>query len=334
MLWPAKNLSTPIAMALVCGCAAEGEPTSRRDAPGAEPMRSNAAHTIRTHPSGRIAATLQSPGRPFGIAVSRTGIVYCSLLDAESLARSTLQADSLTTVSVDRVPTDVAFSPDGTWAFVTNQRAHTVGMVDARTNEQVHAIPVSGDPYRVAVGPEGQQVYATTNTGNLVLIDPAMHRVTRTVHLGGNLNGLALNADGTRIYVGDVGGAVYELDSAGEVLRRFAVSGEPQGLAVAQDGKELYAAGEHGDFIVLNLDDAGIVRVTLGAGGFGLAVTPDQSQVWVTAPAAGRVFVLDRVSRAIRTVIDVGGTPRRLAFDRSGALAVIADEAGAIRFVR
>jgi DNA-binding beta-propeller fold protein YncE len=212
---------------------------------------------------------------------------------------------------------------------------HALGIVDARTNQQVHAIPVPGDPYRVAVGPEGQRVYVTTNTGKLVLIDPSMRRIDRTVHLGGNLNGLALNADGTRIYVAYVGGALFELDSAGHVLRGFAMPGTLQGLALSQDGKELYAAGEDGDFIVLDLhDDAGIARVPLGAGGFGLAVTPDQSQVWVTAPSAGRVFVLDRASRAIRSNIDVGGAPRRLAFDQSGALAVIADEAGAIRFVR
>jgi DNA-binding beta-propeller fold protein YncE len=335
MLWPAKNLSARIAIALVCGCAAEGRPTSGKDTSGAEPIQKIVARTTRTHPSGTITATLRSDGRPFGVAVSRTGLVYCTLLDAKSLVRTTLQVDSLATVAVDQVPTDVAFSPDGSWAFVTNQWTHALGIVDARTNQQVHAIPVPGDPYRVAVGPEGQRVYVTTNTGKLVLIDPAMRRIDRTVHLGGNLNGLALNADGTRIYVGDVGGAVFELDSAGHVLRGFAMPGRPQGLALSQDGKELYAAGEDGDFIVLDLhDDAGIARVPLGAGGFGLAVTPDQSQVWVTAPSAGRVFVLDRASAAIRSNIDVGGAPRRLAFDQSGALAVIADEAGAIRFVR
>lgn len=335
MPWPARNLLGLIAVTLMCGCAADGRPASREDAASVEPMPEYAAPSTRTHPSGVIAATLRSGGRPFGIAVSRTGVVYCTLLDGASLVRTTLQADSLTTVPVDQVPTDVAFSPDGTWAYVTNQWAQTVGIVDARTTRQVHAVPVSGDPYRVTVGPEGQQVYVTTNTGNLVLIDPAMRRVARTIQLGGNLNGLAINADGTRVYVGDVGGTVYELDAAGDVLRRLAVPGRPQGLGLSGDGSELYAAGEDGDLIVVDLETgAETARVALGAGGFGLAVTPDQTQVWVTAPAAGRVFVLDRASRTIRFTIDAGGVPRRLAFDGSGALVVIADETGTIRFVR
>jgi len=334
MLWPAKNLCGLIAVAFVSSCAREVRSHSRESRASAEPMRETVAHSIRTHPHGTIAATLRSSGRPFGIAVSRTGIVYCTLLDAASLIRATLQADSLTTVPVGRVPTDVAFSPAGTWAYVTNQWAQTVGIVDARTTRQVHTIPVSGDPYRVAVGPEGQQVYVTTNTGDLVLIDPEMRRVARTVRLGGNLNGLVISADGARVYVGDVSGTIYELDAAGDVLRQFAVPGRPQGLGLSADGRELYAAGEGGDYIVLNLETgAEVARVALGAGGFGLAVTPDQTQVWVTAPAAGRVFVIGRASRTIRSTIDVGGTPRRLAFDQTGTLVAIADEAGTIRFV-
>jgi DNA-binding beta-propeller fold protein YncE len=166
------------------------------------------------------------------------------------------------------------------------------------------------------------------------LIDPQMRRVARTVRLGGNLNGLVISADGTRVYVGDVSGTIYELDAAGDVLRQFAVPGRPQGLGLSTDGRELYAAGEDGDYIVLNLETgAEVARVALGAGGFGLAVTPDQAQVWITAPAAGRVVVLGRASRTIRSTIDVGGTPRRLAFDQTGTLAAIADEAGTIRFV-
>jgi YVTN family beta-propeller protein len=335
MLSPAKSLPGLLSLALACGCAADPRSSSREVEIGAEPMGQYVAPSVLTHPDGIVAATLRRGGRPFGVAVSRTGSVYCTLLDAASLVQSTLHADSLDALPVGQVPTDVAFSPAGTWAYVTNQGAQTVGVVDARTARQVHAIDVPGDPYRVIVGPEGQQVYVTTNAGILVLIDPAMRRVTRTVQLGRNLNGLALSADGTRVYVGDVEGTIYELDAAGDVLRTFAASGRPQGLGLSADGRELYAAGEDGDLIVLSLDTgAEIARVALGAGGFGLAVTPDQTQVWVTSPAAGRVFVLDRVSHTIRRTLGVGGIPRRLAFDRSGTLAVVADETGAIRFVR
>ncbi|HZB27777.1 MAG TPA: hypothetical protein VE282_04370, partial [Gemmatimonadales bacterium] len=98
------------------------------------------------HPAGKVFAITRSSGRPFGIAVSRDSIVYCTLLDAASLARTTLRSDSLVMVAVAAVPTDVAFSPAGNWAYVTNQGARTVGIVDTRRNAQVGAVPVDGDP--------------------------------------------------------------------------------------------------------------------------------------------------------------------------------------------
>jgi YVTN family beta-propeller protein len=320
----------------VTACTGSDRPHSDQRAPRAVTASSESASLVtRTHPTGTIFATIGASGRPFGIALSHTGVVYCTLLDAASLARTTIVPDSLTALVVADIPTDVAFSPDGSWAYVTNQGARTIGIVNTRINQQVDAVPVEGDPFRVVVGPEGQVIYATTNAGNLVQIDPQRRAVSWTIHLGGNLNGLAINPEGTRVYVGDVGGKVYEVGADGGIIRSLAVPGRPQGLVLSRGGNELYVAGEAGNLVVLALETGTeVARIPLAAGGFGLAVTPDQAQIWVTAPRTGQVFVLDRLSRAIVNTIAVGGIPRRIAFDRSGATAVIADEAGAIRFVR
>jgi YVTN family beta-propeller protein len=289
----------------------------------------------RTHPSGRLVTATPAPNRPFGIAISLNGVVYCTLLDAGKLIRTDLAAAPPIMVGVGRVPTDVAFDPAGTWAFVTNQKAQTIGMINVRTNTQVAAVPVEGDPFRVVVGPEGQVVYATTNDGSLVQLDPALHAVSWAVQLGGNLNGLAINRAGTRIFVGDVNGTVYEVNPSGDIVRSLAVPGRPQGLALSSREDELYVAGEAGFFISLDLrSGTEIARTPLGAAAFGIAVTPDQHEIWITAPGAGKVFVVDGATRTLRKTIDVGGMPRRVAFDGSGSTAVIADEAGSIRFVR
>jgi len=207
--------------------------------------------------------------------------------------------------------------------------------VDTRRHQQVATVPVEGDPFRVVAGPEGQAVYATTNAGNLVRIDAETRTVSWTNHLGGNLNGLAIDPSGARVYVGDVTGKLYEVSSAGEVLRTLPLPGQPQGLALSSDAKELYVAGEAGDLIFLDLErGVELSRIALGAGAFGISVTPDQAQIWVTAPQTGELLVIDRVSRVILKRISLGGMPRRLAFDVSGTTAVVADEAGSIRFLR
>ena len=333
---PSSDPAALLVVALLGACAPAERPLDG-DVPDTtrSHYRENDSRSSRMHPAGKVFAITRSSGRPFGIAVSRDSIVYCTLLDAASLARTTLRSDSLVMVAVAAVPTDVAFSPAGNWAYVTNQGARTVGIVDTRRNAQVGAVPVDGDPFRVAIGPEGLRVYVTTNAGNLVQIDTETRTVGWTHSLGGNLNGLAVNADGDRIYVGDVLGRLIELNPDGEILRVIPLPGRPQGLALSSDGKELYSAGEEGELTMVDLE-TGVekARISLGAGGFGLAVTRDEAQIWITTPATGQIVVVDRASRMIVARIALGGKPRRIAFDQSGNTAVIADEAGAIHLVR
>jgi YVTN family beta-propeller protein len=331
---PSSSLPALFGAMLLCACVTKDQSDRSHDT-STPSSGESVSRPSRTHPSGKVFAALRSSGRPFGVAISINDIVYCTLLDAARLVRTTSRADSLTTVDVSAVPTDVAFSPAGNWAYVTNQGARTVGMVDTRTHTQVDAIPLPGDPFRVVVGPEGLLVYATTNTGFLIQIDTETRSVPWTRQLGGNLNGLVINANGTRIYVGDVGGRVYELDAAGEVVRTLALPGMPQGLALSSDGKELYAAGEAGAFMVVDLE-SGVekARIRLHAGGFGIALTPDEAQIWITVPRTGQVLVVDRASRTLVAEVALGGTPRRIVFSRSGNTAIIADEAGAIHLLR
>jgi len=320
------------------GCESGKAPLPAESVPRPVPaaLEETSGRPPRPHPSGTAITSVPVAGRPFGVALSPEGTVYCTLLDAASLASTRLQPDSIRTIPVGDTPTDIAFAPGGSWAYVTNQRSRSIGIVDARSDKQVAEIPVDGDPFRVAAGPEGQVIYATTNVGNLVQLNPEKRSVSWSMRLGGNLNGLTTRPDGARVYVGDVGeGRVYEVEPDGEVVRSFSVPGRPQGLALSSDGRELYIAGEAGDLIVLDLETGTeSARVRLGVAGFGIAVTPDQAQIWVSSASGGQVVVVDRVSRAIVRRLELGGTPRRIAFDRSGSRAVIADEAGTIRFVR
>jgi YVTN family beta-propeller protein len=81
-----------------------------------------------------------------------------------------------------------------------------------------------------------------------------------------------------------------------------------------------------------------IATVPIGSGAarnvFDVAVTPDGTQLWVSTLADGKVFVLDRTSRAVARVITTGGSPRYIAFDATGSRAVIANESGSVTFVR
>ena len=69
--------------------------------------------------------------RPYGVAMTQTGLVYASQLDGRSVTR--VQVGSTTpsgVVNVGSVPTDVTFDLTGATALVTNQFDLSVGIID------------------------------------------------------------------------------------------------------------------------------------------------------------------------------------------------------------
>ena len=58
------------------------------------------------------------------------------------------------TIGVGQDPLEVAVSPDGTRAYVTNESSDTVSVLNTATNRVTATIGVGKGPYGVAVGPD------------------------------------------------------------------------------------------------------------------------------------------------------------------------------------
>lgn len=322
---------------LLGGCGSSTGPTIDGDDAGG-------GGVTYLHPDGVIELRLDirsetQTGRPYGITVEEGGHVLVSLLDEQALVHTHLDAAAeFGRVAVGQTPTDVAFSASGGAAYVTNQHSATVGVIDAASGVQTGTIAVPGHPFRVLVSPDGGDVYVTTNNDHVVRIAAGDGTVVDDVEIGDNLNGLALHPELPRLYVSGVwSGAVYELDAATlDLLRTFAVGGAPQGMAVAPDGSELYVANEAGGgMFVVDLASGASTHVPLGnVASFDLRMTPDAEQLYISEVNGGYVLVVDRVSRSVVNTLATGGRPRRIAFNRTGTRAVIADEMGMIHFIR
>ena len=289
------------------------------------------------HPEGRLVGAESLGGRPFGVAVSRDGVVYVTQLDASALARLDTTRRVVGAVSVGHTPTGVAFSPTGDLAFVTNQSSGTVAVVDVAKGTSVADVRVPAAPFVPFVSPDGRKLFVTTNTSRVYVADSRTRALVDSITLTHAPNGFALDPDERRIYVSAFfGGSVHEIDVAtNAVLRAFMPGGVPQGMTVSPDGRELFVANEAGwlDVYALGTGER-TARIALGGGGFGVALSPDQEHLYVSLPNAGRVQVVNTSSLRIAHTIEVGGVPRRIAFTRHGGVAVIPNEAGYVSFVR
>ena len=66
----------------------------------------------------------------------------------------------------------------------------------------------------------------------------------------------------------------------------------------------------------------------------GLAPSPEGAEIWVTHPPLGLVTIVDRAMRTAKRTDTIGASPRKVALDETGAVAIITDEDDRVYFVR
>src|SRR5579871_6657954 len=126
-------------------------------------------------------------------------------------------------VSVGTNPQGLAVTPDDSRLYVSNQG--TVSVIDTATNTTVADIPAGGFAGFVAVHPNGRYVYVTT-TSSLVIyvIDTTTNSIVAAIADDEGPWGASITPDGSRLYVGDIGGTVSVIDtSANEILEHVPV---------------------------------------------------------------------------------------------------------------
>jgi YVTN family beta-propeller protein len=89
-------------------------------------------------------------------------------------------------------------------AYITNQFANTVSVIDTARNTVTATIPVGTNPVGVAVSPNGSTVYVTNYVSNTVsVIDAATAMVSATIPVGSGPLGVAVHPDSGAVYVAD-----------------------------------------------------------------------------------------------------------------------------------
>jgi DNA-binding beta-propeller fold protein YncE len=170
---------------------------SRRGDPGSVPDSAlpTKITSARSHPSENRVTSVVASGRPFGIAISRTDVVYCTLLDLNRLVRIPLDNKPIHAVEVGAVPTDVAFSPSGTWAYVANQFAQSIGIVEHGAVKSRISLGVSG--FGLALTPDQTQIWITSpSAGEVVVLDRVTLAIQKRIRMGGTPRWVAFSTSG------------------------------------------------------------------------------------------------------------------------------------------
>jgi YVTN family beta-propeller protein len=204
-------------------------------------------------------------------------------------------------------PVEVAFTPDGRYAWVSNYSMYgkgygpegldtctkgdgtspsTVYRIDTRTFAIDKVVAVGSVPKYVAVTPNGRTVLVTNwCSWDLSLVDASTGRETARIPLGGKYpRGIAISPDSRSAYVALMGSdRVVRVDLASRTVHALARTGDgPRHLVESPDGKFLYVTN-NGDGTVSKLDRVtGTVLkwVRTGKEPRSLAISPDGGAIY------------------------------------------------------
>ncbi|MGL4397178.1 MAG: beta-propeller fold lactonase family protein [Hyphomicrobium sp.] len=208
-------------------------------------------------------------------------------------------------------------------AFVTNQPADSVSVVDLATMTLSGDIKLSGKPAGIAMSADKSRAYVTAPDGKSVFeIDCVARTVARVLNLGGGPLGIAAHPTRPEIYVADWYAhkiVVISTDPAAQalaVVADIAVGQSPSGLAVTPDGRLLLSADRDSNAVSI-IDIASRTRtgtVAVGERPFGITITPDGARAVTANVGSDDVSVIDIAGQAVVGRVAVGRRPYAIAF--------------------
>lgn len=158
---------------------------------------------------------------------------------------------------------DRGFITVGTSSFAHGVEAHEVVAFDLRTLHIVRHIDMPKDPDGISYEPASQRIVATTGDSHrVVVIDPALERIVKTVELPAAPGSATADGRGNLFVTLEDPADVLQFDTSSfAVVQRRHVPGcrKPVGVAVSSATHRLFVACRNRTLAVMNLQDGTVV---------------------------------------------------------------------------
>ena len=205
------------------------------------------------------------------------------------------------------------------YLFVSNEKDHTITVLDGTSYEVVKQIRTAARPRHLAFSPDRSRIYAACGEGNAIdIIDVGTLELVDRIEPIDDPEAFDFSPDGETMYI-----SLEDEAQLGILNLRAYFEGreEKPELTVAEgdddeEEEEDEEDEEEGD------DDGetipGMSTVDVGQEPEGILVNRDGSLVFVTSEVANMAHVVDTASAEIRANIVVGNRPRRFAIPAGG----------------
>ena len=230
--------------------------------------------------------------------------------------------NTVNTITTGGTPKQIALSPDGSLAYVTDY-SDTLEVINVATNTVINSINVGTNPEFVAFSPSGSIAYATNGGFPAVtsVINVATNTVINTIDVGGQPFSITFSPSGSLAYVTNIDGFISVVNVASNtVVNTITVDTQPQQLTLSPSGAIAYVTNiGNGTVSVINISSNTVINnITVGSSPVGVAFNPSGTFAYVAnecgndptcSTLSGTVSVIDVATNTVINTIAVGADP-------------------------
>ena len=166
----------------------------------------------------------------------------------------TASNSAVAVIPVDLCPQEIAITPDGTRAYVTNFGSNTLSVIDISTNTVLKSIGLPDTPDGLAISPDGSSIYVATFS-SVSVVSTATNAIVANILPPDptcDFSELAVTPDGQQVYVtSNACASAFVINTQTKsVVSSFPSQSflGPWGIAITPDGKQAYLASHDGVF--------------------------------------------------------------------------------------
>ena len=240
-------------------------------------------------------------------------------------------------VGTGHAPHEVALSPDGRWAYVSDygtgpEPGRTVTIVDVAARSTVGTIDLGAHtrPHGITVTADGSVWVTTEGSAHVLKLDPERRAIVLEAETGQDVTHMVVVApEHGRAYTANIGsGTVTVVDTeTGEVLAHLETGAGAEGLALSPVGDRVYVTNRSaGTLSEIDVATSTVTR-SLEVGSFPIRVEvmPDGARALVSNAQANELAVVDLAGWAVERRIPVGAVPVGIQITPDGSRAFVAN---------
>jgi len=201
-----------------------------------------------------------------------------------------------------------------------------VGKLLARGTEEggrFERIVVGKTPFRLALTPDGNELYVTNNgSGTVSVIQPRTRQVTHTLAVNSQPGAIVFSPDGRRVYVASEVSGLSVIDTRSKAVTPVSTGGPVQSLAMTGDGTRLYMAMGYRGLKRLAVSSNTVESIPVVGCPYGLAIDPPGKRLYISYRCGGPG------GRVGWDAIEVMDTDREVSVGTVNGLPLVAGQIG------